>query len=477
MLSRRKFIAVSGATLALSMVLPKKAHAQSLRLRRDITTMAPDDPFFQEYSEAVRIMHELPQSDPRNWRNQAIIHANYCPHGGLDFLQWHRHYITFFEQICGELIGDPSFALGYWNWSNNQGRIPSPFFEDGPLNVQFWNDPSNYSTPPLSRTPWPDPITTVGVRGLSETRGLQDFDFFGNQNPFTEDAIETILRQTNFGFFSQLLEGEPHNVAHGLSGIGNGHMANGLSPLDPIFWLHHCNVDRIWAEWQSSGNTTPSNPRQYNQQFSNAQGNLVDVSANDTSDFNGLGFTYETTRPSLQPIALMSARGIQTAIPRSDEVMNVLGRATNTETSQIRSVTSIPVETANLSNELFSSRKFNRTNFLSRPQTAIEQSRILAVFKDVTPPSSEKAPILVNVFVDCRYLNARTSTDDPHYAGTFSFFGGTKEFVVDITSTLRYALEQGIMVDQPVNIQLLPFSTDSDVDTQILFGSVELVRV
>ena len=474
MLSRRKFIAVSGATLALSMFSPKKAHAQSLRLRRDITTMAPDDPFFQEYSEAVRIMHELPEEDPRSWRNQAIIHANYCPHGGLDFLQWHRHYITFFEEICGELIGDPSFALGYWNWSNNQGRIPSPFFEDGPLNVEFWNDPSNYTTPSGSQTRWGE-ITTVGVRGLTETRGLQDF--FGNQNPFTEDEIETILRQTNFSFFTGLIEGQPHNTGHGISGIGNGHMANGLSPLDPIFWLHHCNVDRIWAEWQSSGNTTPSNSAQYNQQFSNAQGNLVDVAADDTSDFNGMGFTYETTRTSLQPITLMSGRRFTRAIPQQDEVMNVLGKATNTKISKLRTVTSIPVETANLSNELFGSRSFNRTNFLSTPQTAIEESRILAVFKDVTPPSSEKAPILVNVFVDCPYLNAQTSTDDRHYAGTFSFFGGTKEFVVDITSTLRYALEQGIMVDQPVNIQLLPFSTDSDVDTQIVFGSVELVRV
>ncbi len=27
------------------------------------------------------------------------------------------------------------------------------------------------------------------------------------------------------------------------------------SPLDPIFFMHHCNIDRIWSEWQDEGHS------------------------------------------------------------------------------------------------------------------------------------------------------------------------------------------------------------------------------
>jgi hypothetical protein len=28
-------------------------------------------------------------------------------------------------------------------------------------------------------------------------------------------------------------------------------MVDMSSPNDPVFWLHHCNIDRLWAEWQA----------------------------------------------------------------------------------------------------------------------------------------------------------------------------------------------------------------------------------
>ncbi|NER95751.1 MAG: hypothetical protein F6J86_18250 [Symploca sp. SIO1B1] len=489
MLSRRKFIAASGATLALSLVSPQKASAQSLRLRRDLTTMAPDDLFFQQYAEAITRMHQLPESDLRSWRNQAIIHANFCPHGTLDFLQWHRHYLTFFEQICGQLIGEPNFALAYWNWSNKRGRIPEPFFADNPLNVEFWNDPSNYNAPGWGQ------INTVGIRGLTENIGVQDLR---GGDVFTEDEIEQIRRNSNFNLFSGELEGTPHNLGHVLLGATNssppfGHMYSGLSPLDPIFWLHHCNVDRIWAEWQAAGNATPSISNEYNQQFVNAEGDLVRVTANGSRDFTALGFTYETTLSDLtSPVVLtLGSTGLDTPTPflseflaSADVGLRELGKADNNEVSHIDMATSIPVQAEDLLTNLFGSHTFQTTSFLSTPRIAVEGDRILAILKNITTPSSTDDAIVVKIFVNCPYLSATTPSNDPHYAGTFSFFGHHKqgmekpEFVIDITDPLRYLAEKGLLVDNLVNIQLLPLAVVPEGRKQASFKveTIEIIR-
>jgi tyrosinase len=57
------------------------------------------------------------------------------------------------------------------------------------------------------------------------------------------------------GAFS-MLEGLPHNNVHNyIGGAGPldygpyGNMTNNLSPIDPIFFLHHSNMDRLWDSW------------------------------------------------------------------------------------------------------------------------------------------------------------------------------------------------------------------------------------
>jgi polyphenol oxidase len=65
-------------------------------------------------------------NDPRTWYRQGAVHCWYCSgavdslngveiHGGWWFLPWYRTYLHFHERILGSLIGDPSFALLYWD--------------------------------------------------------------------------------------------------------------------------------------------------------------------------------------------------------------------------------------------------------------------------------------------------------------------------------------------------------------------------
>jgi tyrosinase len=257
-------------------------------------------------------MHALQTSNPsdrRSWRNQALIHINHCPHGVQSFVHWHRHYILNYELICGQLIGDTSFALAYWNWSEKKGIIPDPFYDAGPLNVQFWNDPSNAQ----SNNWGPGTVTTVGTRALAKGEGLQDDPNAGQE--FTQEFVDGIKEQTNFSIFTNRLESFPHNDGHVITGGADGHMGDGMSPLDPIFWLHHCNIDRIWAEWQTPGNITPPLNLSYNNQFVNGSGQPVtNASSASALDFAAMNYTYDTLTGPLVA-AQMQQLGLSPGLP------------------------------------------------------------------------------------------------------------------------------------------------------------------
>ena len=62
-----------------------------------------------------------------------------------------------------------------------------------------------------------------------------------------KDLVEDF--EGDYYIFSNFLEREPHNRGHGWIG---GDMGNPMiSPNDPIFWMHHAQIDRIWSVWQT----------------------------------------------------------------------------------------------------------------------------------------------------------------------------------------------------------------------------------
>lgn len=486
MITRRQVLAGIGATILAPYLFTEFSHAQSVRVRRDVTKLEDNDPFFTQYAEAIRKMHELPESDPRSWRNQAIIHANYCPHGMEDFLEWHRFYITYFEEICGEMINDPNFALPYWNWSNNNGLLPKPFFDSNPLNVVFLNDPSDYSPPPWSRSGWRD-IDTVGSRSISSSIGLMTDPRFSQI--FAAESIERIKRLTDYRLFQSSIEGEPHNAVHVLVGNPGGHMINGLSSLDPVFWLHHCNVDRIWAEWQAARNTTPSNPMQYDGQFVNASGDSVNVTSDQSHDPVAMGFTYDTIStpaPSLWSPTDIPDASIADALMGVGATTASIGVSKNEAKSTVDKPTNLRVATPDLANSLFGSRIFRATSNLAQPRNAVEPSRVLAVLKGVSYPARGDERIVVNVFVNCPYLKPDLPSTDPHFAGAFSFFGQPMKemtmggtFVVDLTRPLRNLAEQGRLSQKELNVQLMPVTITADGPKKAEFkvSTIEILKV
>ena len=153
-------------------------------------------------------------------------------HGAAGFLPWHRAYLLDLERELQAI--DPSVALPYWRFDQAAPNIFKPEFmgvSDNLGTVSFANNN------PLQF--W----KTDGQPGINR-RPL--FNIAGAPpNPISEAA--TLALGTNFSQF-RTMEGNPHGSAH--TSFGGFISSTSTAPRDPLFFLLHCNVDRLWAKWQ-----------------------------------------------------------------------------------------------------------------------------------------------------------------------------------------------------------------------------------
>ena len=89
-MKRRSFMLAGAALLCAPVILRAQAGSGTpvvagKRIRRRLSSLAADDPFFDAYGRAVIEMHRLGGNDRRSWVAQARIHADFCSHGNLEF--------------------------------------------------------------------------------------------------------------------------------------------------------------------------------------------------------------------------------------------------------------------------------------------------------------------------------------------------------------------------------------------------------
>jgi hypothetical protein len=222
-LDRRKFLAGAvGATLsmAISSCSPRKAKetlAQAQRVRRSVRGMSADDPVLASYTKAIKLMRSLGRNDPSSWEFQVNLHAGGCHE--QHFWPWHRMFLYRFERIVSKISEDAHWAIPYWNYSNEDEHcLPEPFrAQPSPLwignRLRGWNDGTLCLSPDHA----------------SYRRAFVSPNFF----------------RANGAVF-----GTPHMSVHG--DIGGPMQILETSPRDPIFYLHHSNIDRLWDLWLTS---------------------------------------------------------------------------------------------------------------------------------------------------------------------------------------------------------------------------------
>lgn len=161
-------------------------------------------------------------------KNAKFHEANFDEgiHWGPAFLPWHRDFLRKLEKDLQR--HEPTVNLPFWDWTRSDSRA---------LNAEPWesffggrdNKGGQFDHWTYTRREKPDP-------------GMQ---------LATLSAVLPALGRTTFAGFRGI-EGVIHGTGHNWVG---GTMAGGASPLDPLFYLHHCNVDRLWYIWQLNHKT------------------------------------------------------------------------------------------------------------------------------------------------------------------------------------------------------------------------------
>lgn len=239
-----------------------------------------NNPLLRNYALAMRALDNLEISNQRSWKYLAAMHGfdrdlwkqagvlgdgtavpasliddtfgDQCQHSTWYFLPWHRGYLFAFEAIIAATVKDltgEDWVLPYWNYLDSTNpdarKVPEAFTVD-----TLWDGtPNPFVRYPRARIALPQvpPQRDINLGAMKEPDFVVGADgtlgFGGGKTGFA-----------HFGNMAGDLEANPHNAVHGMVGgfMGNPYLAS----LDPVFWLHHCNIDRLWEAWMSTPGKT-----------------------------------------------------------------------------------------------------------------------------------------------------------------------------------------------------------------------------
>lgn len=211
--SRRRGLLKTAMAGAIAQCLPSLALAQSNnRIRLEWQQFRQTSQYNSFRAGIAAMRANTNPSDRSSLNYWANVHANYCPHGSPYFVAWHRGYLYYFEQQLRIVSGNPDLNLPYWDYFT-YSTMPAEFTDPTPGNPLYRQRLSTDIYNALDLSPF--------------AANVYNFEL-GTENAF-EPKLEHI-----------------HNNVHNLLG---GVMATMQSPMDPIFYLHHANIDRLTHAW------------------------------------------------------------------------------------------------------------------------------------------------------------------------------------------------------------------------------------
>ncbi len=259
-----------------SVVKPKKLTGADEQLveRKEVNSLTAAE--LIELKRAYRTLYAI--SDNRGYNHIAGYHGVpgfYCHADDEIFLPWHRAYVHNLELDLRDVTDN--VAIPYWDWTtdvSHSSGVPAvarnASESDGQSNPFFQSRISTNSVNRFSRRDAGRPIDLV------------------NFCQATKDRIRDLLSISDFMDFSMELQQFPHNAIHGWLGGNGGDMGNvNFAAYDPIFFFHHCMIDRIWYLWQKKYgvDTMPTS-------IKNKSLSPFGILAKDVLDIQKLGYKY-----------------------------------------------------------------------------------------------------------------------------------------------------------------------------------------
>ncbi len=244
-------------------------------------------------------------------------------HKGPAFFPWHRELLKRLEQELQAAAGDSDLKLPYWDWE--RARLASD--PGWPFTIAFLGEDGNdadddkVTTGPFafSTGDW----TLNVITGNAVEPGKDNVNYLRrrmNEDPSylpspsqTRNSLNvtpydgspwdnTVPNNSSFRKYYETVIHDPVHVWVG------GCMRPMTSPNDPLFWLHHCNVDRHWAVWQQrypaqgylpSGMSGPAGHKLNDNMATFTQYFGVNVKPADTLNHHALGYWYDTDLPEI----------------------------------------------------------------------------------------------------------------------------------------------------------------------------------
>ncbi|WP_326981953.1 tyrosinase family protein [Chryseobacterium sp. MYb264] len=174
--------------------------------------------------------------------------AQFEIHSRESFHPWHRAYLMHLEREMQNVRQE--VTIPYWKFDDKAENVFTEKFI-GKIkkctpdeNDQSFDDsmpefsPDNPMFPYIDHTIW-GPLT----RSYRDTDPAE-----GKSNPKISDESDIISYSDEFIRWCTFEERKSHNPAHNAF---NGRVVDvGKDPVDPLFFLMHSNVDRLWALWQ-----------------------------------------------------------------------------------------------------------------------------------------------------------------------------------------------------------------------------------
>jgi hypothetical protein len=437
----RAVIFLTAALLSLAILAAPASAALppcgQVSVRKDVRDLTPTE--WTRFLAAVKTLQERATPTAMSAYDDLVsAHKTFTHliHYTAQFLPWHRYYIREYERALQEI--DPLVTLPYWNWAaesqapelstvwaperfGGNGVAPDYFVGDGPF--ADWRP--LLDVPHRLRRRWDegDRISSFMPTALLEA-------LIGSSETFTG--------------FAPLLEGTPHGSVH--NSIGGDMAQITVSPNDPIFFLHHAFIDKLWADWQA---LAPSHRVSY--------GGMNEDNWPATLDDTILG-TGATVREVMDPARLCYRYREQgESIPTTTTVASSLSPATTDDR-----VTFVATVLGTSSGTV----RF-KANGTTLPDC---RAVPLQMVSDRAQASCRAAPMRAGLYV----IKAEYSGDDDHAATSGTLPGGHR---VKVAARVTYDPDPTAVYGEPLGVDRLratasrPGTTRFTVETPAADGS------